>query len=79
MFQNLNKIDVALRNRIEKVASTAQKCGERGIVDWAVRAAHDAIALGHIRDKDLQTLTRLEGTFSDDFYASIGEASPIHA
>jgi len=50
MFQMLDNIDRKLRNRIEKVASTATQCGERGIVDWAVRAANDAVALGHIRE-----------------------------
>lgn len=68
MFQMLDKIDRKLRTRIETVASTAEKCGERGIVEWAVRAANDAVALGKLRDKDAATLTRLEDTFNGDYY-----------
>lgn len=68
MFQMLDRIDRKLRNRIEKVALTAEKCGERGIVEWAVRAANDAVALGKLRDKDAATLDRLEDTFANDFY-----------
>jgi hypothetical protein len=82
VFQMLDKIDVALRVRIERVASTARECGERGIVVWAVRAAEDAVALGKVRDKDLRTLERLEGTFSDDFYSNrVGgqERAPVYA
>lgn len=70
MFHTLNRIDRKLRDRIEAVATVAAKCGERGIMDWAVRAAHDAVALGRVRDKDLRTLERLEGTFADEFYSN---------
>jgi hypothetical protein len=70
MFQMLDKIDRKLRARIETVAVTAERCGERGIVDWAVRAAHDAVALGKLRDKDAATLDRLEGTFASEFYSN---------
>ena len=80
MFQMLDKIDAHLRERIETVASTARVCGEHGIFDWAVRAADDALMLGKVRDKDLQTLERLEDTFNHDFYRNArGSASPIHA
>jgi hypothetical protein len=81
MFQKLENIDRNLRERIAKVALVAQKCNECGIVDWAVRAANDAVMLGRVRDKDLQTLTRLEDTFADDFYRNRvgGNASPLHA
>lgn len=68
MFQMLDRIDRRLRNRLEKVANTARECGESGIVDWAVRAANDAIVLGKLRDRDVATLDRLEDTFSHDFY-----------
>jgi hypothetical protein len=76
MFQMLDRIDKRLRTRIEDVAKTASKCGERGIVDWAVRAANDAVALGRIRDKDLRTLERLEGTFADEFYRNSNGGTP---
>ena len=80
MFQMLDKIDRKLRARIEAVAKTAENCGERGVVDWAVRAANDAVALGRVRDKDMQTLERLEGTFAHEFYRnSDGENSYIYA
>lgn len=70
MFQMLDKIDRRLRARIENVALIAERCGESGIVDWAVRAANDAVALGKLRDKDAATLDRLEGTFSNEFYSN---------
>lgn len=76
MFQMLDNIDRRLRNRIEAVAETAKNCGENGIVDWAVRAANDAVVLGKLRDKDRETLERLEGTFANDFYRNYdGELS----
>jgi hypothetical protein len=80
MFQMLDKIDRKLRARIEDVALTAERCGERGIVDWAIRAANDAVALGKLRDKDKATLERLEGTFDGDFYRnSDGGRTSVYA
>lgn len=79
MFQMLDKIDRKLRNRIENVAEIAQNCGESGIVDWAVRAANDAVALGRVRDKDLRTLERLEGTFAHDFYRNSDGGNSVYA
>lgn len=63
-----DRFDTALRARIERVARVAERFGERGIVDWSRRAVNDAVALGRARDRDIATLTRLEGTFNDDFY-----------
>lgn len=73
MFQKLDTLDRKLRARIEKVAATARKCGETGIVAWTARAAEDALVLGRIRDKDMDTLARLERTFASDFYSNSGE------
>lgn len=75
MFQMLDKIDRMVRFRLETVAETARECGEQGIVAWAVRAAEDAVALGKVRDKDMKTLERLEGTFNHDFYRDNGNSN----
>jgi hypothetical protein len=63
-----DRFDSALRARIERVARVAERFGENGIVDWSRRAVNDAVALGRARDRDIATLTRLEGTFNDDYY-----------
>jgi hypothetical protein len=63
-----DRFDTALRARIERVARVAERFDERGIVEWSRRAVNDALALGRARDRDIATLTRLEGTFADEFY-----------
>jgi hypothetical protein len=68
MFHVLNRIDRKLRERVEHVARTAAQFGEQGVTEWAERAARDAVALGHLRERDVRTLERLEDTFSHDFY-----------
>ena len=67
MFQMLDRVDKALRVRIEAVAKRAAVDGERGIVEWAVRATDDALALGRMRDRDRATLARLEDTYDGHF------------
>lgn len=79
MFHILNKIDRKLRERLERVATVAARTGDNGIVDWAVRAANDAVALGRIRDRDIATLKRLEDTYGHDFYRNAYEGNAIHA
>jgi hypothetical protein len=77
-----DRFDTALRARIERVARVAERFGEYGIVEWSRRAVHDAVALGRARDRDIATLTRLEGTFADDFYSGNGGSTanqPIYA
>lgn len=64
-----DRFDKALRERIERVARVAERFGESGVVEWSRRAVHDAVALGRARDRDIATLTRLEGTFADDYYS----------
>jgi hypothetical protein len=68
MFQNLNKIDRNLRERLEKVADKAVQYNDRGVFDWAQRAVNDALFLGRMRDRDVANLQRLEDTYNDDFY-----------
>lgn len=73
MFQMLDKIDKAIRERVERIAKTAAQSGDRAIVEWAIRATDDALALGRIRDRDLDTLKRLEDTYGHEFYSNQGE------
>lgn len=76
----IERFDFATRDRIERVRATAERFGENGIVNWAIRAVNDAMALGRARDRDIATLTRLEKDFSSDFYnGSGGKPGPIHA
>ena len=75
MFQMLDRVDKALRVRIERVATKAARDGERGIVEWALRATDDALALGRLRDRDRATLARLEDTYNDGpFHRSYTQA-----
>jgi hypothetical protein len=69
MFNMLNKIDQKLRKRLEFVAVKAVEFGDRGVVEWANRAAQDALFLGRMRDRDVANLQRLEATYNDDFYS----------
>lgn len=69
-FQMLNRIDQALRMRVERIVDVAAQHNDNGIVAWAERAAHDALALGRLRDRDVATLERLEDTYNHDFYRS---------
>jgi hypothetical protein len=69
MFRTLDKLDKALRVRLVKVAGKAAEFGDQGVVDWANRATNDALVLGRLRDRDVQTLDRLEGTYGTDFYS----------
>lgn len=64
----IDRFDERTRARIERIRATAERFGERGIVDWATRAVNDAMALGRARDRDIANLTRLEKDFSSDFY-----------
>lgn len=68
MIHNLDKIDRNLRERVERIANTARKHNDNGIVAWSIRAADDALALGRIRDKDIATLERLEENYGHEFY-----------
>ena len=79
MFQMLDRVDKALRNRIERVAVRAANAGDNGVVEWAVRATDDALALGRLRDRDLATLDRLEDTYGHEFYNANGGRVLIHA
>jgi hypothetical protein len=74
-----DRFDTALRARIERVARVAERFGERGIVEWSRRAVNDAMALGRARDRDIATLTRLEGTFSDEYYSGGQTSSTVYA
>lgn len=78
MFQNLNKIDRNLRERLENVADKAIQYNDRGVFDWAQRAVNDALFLGRMRDRDVANLQRLEDTYNDDFYNG-NASSPIYA
>jgi hypothetical protein len=77
----IERFDFATRERIERVRAIAERFDENGIVEWATRAVHDAVALGRARDRDIATLTRLEKDFSSDFYNGGGteRANPIYA
>ena len=79
MFQMLDRVDKALRNRIERVAKEAARAGDNGVVEWAVRATDDALALGRLRDRDRATLDRLEDTYGHEFYSGNGGSTLIHA
>jgi len=79
MFQMLDRVDKALRVRIERVAQCAARDGERGIVEWALRATDDALALGRLRDRDRATLARLEDTYGHEQLNSNGGRVLIHA
>lgn len=68
MFRQINQLDLNVRRRVERVASTALAFGDRGIVEWAGRAVADALALGKLRDRDVATLQRLEDTYGHDYY-----------
>ncbi|HSW91773.1 MAG TPA: hypothetical protein VLG09_03955 [Candidatus Saccharimonadales bacterium] len=74
-----DRFDIALRARIERVARVAERFGERGIVEWSRRAVNDAVALGRARDRDIATLTRLEGTFADEYYSGGQTSSTVYA
>lgn len=79
MFQMLDRVDKALRKRIERVAVKAAHAGDSGVVEWAVRATDDALALGRLRDRDRATLDRLEDTYGNDFYNIEGGTISIRA
>lgn len=75
----LNSFDRNLRERVERVARTALVHNDNGIVDWAKRAVADALALGKLRDKDNETLRRLEDTYSHEYYNGAAELNSIYA
>jgi len=79
MFQMLDRVDKALRARIEAVATRAAVDGDRGIVEWALRATDDALALGRMRDRDRATLARLEDTYGHEQLNDNGGRVLIHA
>ena len=79
MFQMLDRIDKALRTRIERVATVAAREGDLGIVEWALRATDDALALGRLRDRDRATLARLEDTYGHEQLNDNGGRVLIHA
>lgn len=72
-FRTLDKVDKALRERVETVAGKAVQFGDTGVVEMLVRATDDALALGRMRDRDVQALERLEDTYGHKFYNG-GEA-----
>lgn len=78
-FQNLSRLDRRIRERIERIADVAERFGENGIVDWALRATADAQALGRLRDRDIANLERIERTFDSDFYNDRGNAREFRA
>jgi len=79
LFQMLDRVDKALRTRIERVATEAARAGDTAIVEWAVRATDDALALGRLRDRDREKLNRLEDTYGHEFYNANGGTTFIHA
>lgn len=85
------QLSTALVDRISAVYDTAHRFGEDGIMVWTERAAEDAAMLGKLRTRDVETLERLEATFSHDYYrgqrstardgavAGAGRAEPAYA
>lgn len=72
-FRTLDRVDKALRDRVEKVARKAAEQGDQGVVEMLVRATDDALALGRMRDRDIDALNRLEDVYGHTFYNG-GEA-----
>lgn len=79
MFEMLNKIDRKLRERVEFVAKSAMQFGDNGVVEWAERAASDALFLGRIRDRDVKALERLEGTYNNGYYRNRRGGNSLYA
>jgi hypothetical protein len=63
----LTKLDDATVQRIGDVLVTAAQAGDLGVVAWANRAVADAKMLGRLRDKDNETLNRLERNYSGQY------------
>lgn len=67
----MSKLNDSIIERIGDVIARALLNNETGVVEWAERAIADARSLDRLRDRDMKTLTRLEGIFSRDFYKGI--------
>lgn len=65
---NLTRLDSDTVQRIGDVLVTAMEYNDVGVVDWASRAVHDARLIGRLRDRDIETLDRLERTYSGRYY-----------
>ena len=75
----MSKLNDNIIERIGDVIACALLNNESGVVEWAERAIADARSLNRLRDRDMSTLTRLEGIFSRDFYRNNHGANPVYA
>lgn len=57
-------------NRLGAVVNAAVRAHDVGVLAWACRAMNDGQMLGHLRDRDKETLNRLEVTYGSEFYAT---------
>jgi hypothetical protein len=53
-----------------QVVETACSAGDTGVIEWADRAVSDARLIGHMRQRDVETLNRLQRTYNGQFYTS---------
>lgn len=67
----MTRLNDNIIERIGDVVGAALLSNDIGVVEWAERATADAKMLGRLRDRDMNTLNRLEGIFSRDFYKAI--------
>lgn len=72
LLLNLGSLTDAQALSLGTVLHNAIKAGDQGVIDWVNRALEDAKLLGRLRDKDIQTLERLERTYGSDFYNGNG-------
>jgi len=73
MMKNLGRVNNDYVVRLAKIVITATVHNEQGVLDWVARAVQDASALGHLRDRDIASLERLEKQFNDsEYYRSSG-------
>lgn len=76
----MSKLNDRMIERIGDVLAAALLNNEQGVVEWAERAIADANTLNRVRDRDINTLNRLEGIFSRDFYKrNCNGANPVYA
>lgn len=54
--------------RIGDVLMIASQHNDYGVIDWGARAIADADTTGKLRNRDVETLERLERTYNRDFY-----------
>lgn len=79
MFSSELQFNSDLEKRLGDVLEIAVSAHDNGVVEWVGRAHADAEHLGHIRDKDYQTLVRLERTYQRDFYRNGECRSAVYA